>query len=82
MPFHPTFITLLTCAFMVFLAFCVGRARHKFSIMPPETRGHPRFDAVFLMQQNTIESTFVAPVLCSMMAFLLALWSLWQGNPT
>jgi uncharacterized MAPEG superfamily protein len=67
MPFHPTLITLLTCAFIIALAFWVGRARHKFGVIPPETRGHPRFEAIFRAQQNTIESSVV---------FLPLLWIL------
>jgi glutathione S-transferase len=74
MPFHPTLITLLTCAFLWGLAFSVGRARHKFGVTPPETRGDPRFEAVFRTQQNTIESTVM---------FLPLLWILsGQGQGT
>jgi uncharacterized membrane protein YecN with MAPEG domain len=52
---------------MVILAFCVGRARQKFGVIPPETRGHPGFEAVFRTQQNTIESVVI---------FLPLLWIL------
>jgi glutathione S-transferase len=54
--FH--FTALVTClAILVYLAtlFQVGRARATFGVKAPAIIGHPDFERVFRVQQNTLE---------------------------
>lgn len=62
---YTPFIALVSLLlFFVFTAL-VGRARGKYKVPAPATTGHPDFERVFRVQQNTLEQ---------LMLFLPALW--------
>ena len=64
MHYTPFVAVLSLVLFFVFTAL-VGRARGKYSVSAPATTGHPDFERVFRVQQNTLEQ---------LMLFLPALW--------
>jgi uncharacterized membrane protein YecN with MAPEG domain len=49
----------------MFFSFRVGTSRAKYGVEAPATSGHPEFDRMFRVQQNTLEQLIV---------FLPALW--------
>src|SRR5262245_52259601 len=54
--FHLTaLVTCLAVAFFFFTTTQVSRARAAFGIKAPATTGHPDFERVFRVQQNTLE---------------------------
>jgi len=68
MPSYTAIVTLLAVAFYFFLATRVAVARGKFNIRLPATTGHPDFERVFRVHQNTLEwmPTFLVPLwLCA-----------------
>ena len=68
MPRYTAIVTLLAVAFYFFLATRVAGARGKFGVALPETTGHPDFERVFRVHQNTLEwmPIFLAPLwLCA-----------------
>jgi len=68
MPRYTAFVTLLAVALYFFLATRVAVARGKFGVELPATTGHPDFERVFRVHQNTLEwlPTFLVPLwLCA-----------------
>ena len=63
---EPVFIAILI-ALLEYLVFgaLVGRARGKFGVEAPATVGHPEFERIYRVHQNTLESLVV---------FVPALW--------
>ena len=68
MPRYTAIVTLLAVAFYFFLATRVAAARGRFNVQLPATTGHPDFERVFRVHQNTLEwmPTFLVPLwLCA-----------------
>lgn len=68
MPYYTPIATLLAIALYFFLATRVAVARGKFGVRLPATSGHPDFERVFRVHQNTLEwlPTFLVPLwLCA-----------------
>ncbi|HEX5050105.1 MAG TPA: MAPEG family protein [Gammaproteobacteria bacterium] len=63
---EPVFIAILI-ALLEYLVFgaLVGRARGRFGVKAPATVGHPEFERIYRVHQNTLESLVV---------FVPALW--------
>ena len=86
MPRYTAIVTLLAVAFYFFLATRVAAARYRFNVPLPLTTGHPDFERVFRIHQNTLEwlPTFLVPLwLCAIylsdvLAALLGL--VWIGG--
>jgi glutathione S-transferase len=55
MPLYTSTVTVLVVLFYFFLATRVPVARQKFGVELPATTGHPDFERVFRVQQNTLE---------------------------
>ena len=55
MPNYTALVTLLAVAFYYFTAVSVARARTKYGIQPPATVGHPDFERMYRIQENTLE---------------------------
>ncbi len=51
----PALLTCLSLVMYVAFALNVGRARGKYKIAAPATTGHPHFERIFRVQQNTLE---------------------------
>lgn len=65
---YTSVVTLLVVLFYFFIATRVPLARRKFNVQLPATTGHPDFERVFRVHQNTLEwmPTFLAPLwLCA-----------------
>ena len=57
------------------LGFNVGRARSRHGISAPATTGHPQFERVFRVHQNTLESLIVfMPALWIFSQFVSPVW--------
>ena len=68
MPTYTAVVTLIAIALYFFLATRVPLARGKFQIQLPATTGHPDFERIFRIHQNTLEwmPTFLVPLwLCA-----------------
>lgn len=66
-------VTSLALAQFVFFSIQVGSMRGKHGISAPATTGHPEFERMFRIQQNTMEQ---------LVAFIPALWMFgWLVNP-
>ncbi|MGH0035699.1 MAG: MAPEG family protein [Myxococcota bacterium] len=61
----PAIVTLVALLEYMFFAFRVGMARQKYGVLAPATTGHPEWERMFRVQQNTLEQLVV---------FLPALW--------
>jgi glutathione S-transferase len=55
MPYVDIVTTLAILQFIVF-GFRVGAARNRYGVHAPASSGHPTFDRLFRVQQNTLES--------------------------
>jgi glutathione S-transferase len=55
MPHYTSIVTLLTVLFYLFIATRVPLARRRFNVQLPATTGHPDFERVFRVHQNTLE---------------------------
>ena len=58
-------VTVLALIEYLFFGFRAGAARGKFGVEAPATTGHPEWERLFRVQQNTLEQLIV---------FLPALW--------
>jgi len=68
LPSYTAIVTLLAIAFYFFLATRVAVAHGKFGVRLPATTGHPDFERIFRVHQNTLEwmPTFLVPLwLCA-----------------
>lgn len=68
MPRYTAIVTLLAVALYFFLATRVAVAHIKFNVKLPATAGHPDFERIFRVHQNTLEwmPTFMLPLwLCA-----------------
>jgi glutathione S-transferase len=68
MPQYTSIVTLLVVLFYFFIATRVPLARRKFNVQLPAITGHPDFERVFRVHQNTLEwmPTFLPPLwLCA-----------------
>ena len=54
-PALPALVLCLAVIVFIATAFKVGAARGKYGIKAPATTGHPDFERVFRVQQNTLE---------------------------
>lgn len=61
----PAIVTLLALLEYVFFTFRVGTSRAKYEVPAPAISGHPEWERMFRVQQNTLEQ---------LMVFLPALW--------
>ena len=61
----PALVGLLALLEYMFFAFRVGTSRVKYGVPAPATSGHPEWDRMFRVQQNTLEQLII---------FLPALW--------
>ena len=55
MPHYTSVVTLLVVLFYFFIATRVPLARRKFNVQLPAITGHPDFERVFRVHQNTLE---------------------------
>ena len=65
---YTSIVTLLVVLFYFFIATRVPLARRKFNVQLPAITGHPDFERVFRVHQNTLEwmPTFLPPLwLCA-----------------
>ena len=72
---HPltAIVTCLALVVYFVFAFNTGKARAKFKINAPATVGHPEFERMFRVQQNTLENLIM---------FLPGLWMFsWYVSP-
>ena len=68
MPHYTAVVTLLVVLFYFFIATRVPLARRRFDVQLPATTGHPDFERIFRVHQNTLEwmPTFLPPLwLCA-----------------
>src|SRR5215472_3834074 len=65
MPLLPALVTALALALYLGTVIAVMRARGHYGIAAPATSGHPVFERLFRIQQNTLEQ---------LVLFLPALW--------
>ncbi len=61
----PAIITIAALLEYMFFAFRVGTSRDKFGVVAPATSGHPEWERMYRVQQNTVEQLVV---------FLPSLW--------
>ena len=61
----PALVTLIALIEYMFFSLRVGTSRSKYDVPAPATSGHPTWDRMFRVQQNTLEQLIV---------FLPALW--------
>lgn len=61
----PALVTLIALLEYMFFSFRVGMGRDKYGVAAPATSGHPEWDRLFRVQQNTLEQLVI---------FLPALW--------
>ena len=61
----PAIVALLALFEYMFFALRVGTSREKFGVTAPATSGHPEWERMFRVQQNTLEQLIV---------FIPALW--------
>jgi len=74
---HPVTAVVISLSLLLYgiLGYNVGRARGKYRIAAPATTGHPDFERVFRVHQNTLESLAVfVPSLWIFSQFVSALW--------
>jgi glutathione S-transferase len=72
---HPLTAIVTCLALVVYFVFTfnTGKARAKFKIIAPATVGHPEFERMFRVQQNTLENLIM---------FLPGLWMFsWYVSP-
>jgi glutathione S-transferase len=55
MPQYTSIVTILVVLFYFFIATRVPLARRKFNVQLPAITGHPDFERVFRIHQNTLE---------------------------
>jgi glutathione S-transferase len=68
MPQYTSIVTILVVLFYFFIATRVPLARRKYNVQLPAIAGHPDFERVFRVHQNTLEwmPTFLPPLwLCA-----------------
>jgi glutathione S-transferase len=68
-PQYTSIVTLLVVLFYFFIATRVPLARRKYNVQLPAITGHPDFERVFRVHQNTLEwlPTFLLPLwLCAL----------------
>ena len=61
----PALVTAIALLEYMFISFRVGTSRQRYEVPAPATSGHPEWDRMFRVQQNTLEQLIV---------FLPALW--------
>ncbi len=73
-------VTILALAQFVFFSIQVGSMRGKHEIKAPATSGHPEFERMFRIQQNTMEQLVVfIPALWMFAYFVNPLWGAGLG---
>jgi glutathione S-transferase len=77
MPYHYTaLVTTLSLVTYFYTTAMVGRARGKFKLDAPATTGHPDFERVFRVQQNTLENlALFLPALWLFAVYVSDLWA-------
>src|SRR5712692_6422664 len=74
-PILPGLVTGLALLLYVVLAINVSRARGLYGIEAPATSGHPAFERVYRVHQNTLEQlVFFVPALWLFSLFASATW--------
>lgn len=61
----PAVVTLIALVEYMFFSFRVGLSRERYGVAAPATSGHPEWERLFRVQQNTLEQLIV---------FVPALW--------
>src|ERR1700712_5495885 len=78
---YPGLVTILSLLMYQVFIFMVGRARGKYKVQAPATTGHPDFERVFRMQQNTAEQLHIfVPALWIFSALVSAGWGAAVGG--
>lgn len=75
---HPLTALVVCLALVLYfiLAGQVGWARGKFNVMAPAITGHPEFERIFRVQQNTLESLIMfLPGIWLFSQYVSALWA-------
>lgn len=79
MVYHYTaLITTLSLLTYFYTTAMVGRARGKYQLAAPATAGHPDFERVFRVQQNTLEN--LALFLPALWLFAIYVSDLWAAG--
>lgn len=74
-PILPALATALALLLYVVLGFNVGRARGRYNVAAPATSGHPAFERIYRVQQNTLEQiVFFLPALWLFSLFVSPVW--------
>jgi hypothetical protein len=75
MPLLPALVTALALALYLGTVIAVMRARGHYGIAAPATSGHPVFERLFRIQQNTLEQLVLfLPALWLYSLFVSSLW--------
>ena len=61
----PAIVTALAIVEYLFFSFKVGLGRQTYEVHPPATTGHPEWERMYRVQQNTVEQLII---------FVPALW--------
>ncbi len=73
---YTALITALSLLVYVWNLVMVGRARGRYKLDAPATTGHPEFERVFRVQQNTVENlALYLPALWLFAAFVSDRWA-------
>jgi uncharacterized membrane protein YecN with MAPEG domain len=74
-------ITTLAMFVYFIITLNVGRARAKYSVMPPATTGDPNFERALRVQQNMLEQlVFFVPLLWIFSYYISELWGAILGG--
>lgn len=77
----PSLVTVLTLMLFFVITANVGRARLKYKVPVPQTTGHPDFERVFRVQQNTLEQLIIfIPSLWLFSLFVSPTWGAGIGG--
>jgi glutathione S-transferase len=71
----PALVSVLVLIFYFVVSFNVGQARKKYKVPAPAITGHPDFERVFRVQQNTLEQlALFMPALWLFAVFVSPMW--------
>src|SRR5690242_10337735 len=78
---YPSLVTILSLIVYWGFVLRVGAARGKFNVPAPQTSGHPDFERVMRVQQNTTEQLLIfVPALWIFCSVLSATWGAAVGG--
>lgn len=71
----PALVTLIALLEYFFFVFRVGFSRPKFGVEAPATTGHPEWERIYRVQQNTLEQLIIfIPSLWIFAYFVSPVW--------